>query len=141
MEISLNWLAIIIITLVTFFGGAFWHGPLFGKIWMKIHHGDKKYSEDEMKKMMEGMWKLMTAEFVASLFMIMTLAFLIVMLPVFSGIHLAFLVWIGFVVPTMTSVVLWGNDAKKYMLTKIVISSSFRLVSLLIAGYILSVWK
>jgi hypothetical protein len=53
------------------------------------------------------MWKIMLAEFVATFFMIMTLSFLIKIIPSMSGMHLAFLVWIGFILPTMTSTVIW----------------------------------
>lgn len=53
MEISLPWISIGIITIASMALGAIWHGPLFGKIWMKIHHGDKKFSDEEMKKAME----------------------------------------------------------------------------------------
>jgi hypothetical protein len=60
---------------------------------MKIHHGEREFSKEEMKKAMEGMWKIMLAEFISTFFMVMTLAFLIEILPAFSGVHIAFLVW------------------------------------------------
>ena len=50
---SLNWIAIIVCTLLSWVGGAVWFGPVFGKLWMRIHHGDKKMSDAEMKKSME----------------------------------------------------------------------------------------
>ncbi len=136
MEISLPWMNIGIMTIVCFALGALWHGPLFGKIWMKIHHGDKKFSDDEMKKAMEWMWKIMLTEFASTLMMITTLAFLTIILPQFSGVHIAFLVWIWFILPTMTSTIIWWNDEKKWMAIKIAISSLCRLVGLLLAGYI-----
>ena len=107
MEISLNWIAISVCTLIMFIGGAVWHGPIFGKLWMKIHHGDRKFTEEENKKLMEGMWKLILSEFIVSLFIIISLAFLIKMLPSLSGIHVGFLVWIGFVLPTLISSIIW----------------------------------
>ncbi len=140
MEVLLNWGAILVMTIVSFALGALWHGPLFGKLWMRIHHGEKKFTDAEMKKSMEGMWKIMLAEFVATLFMVTTLAFLIEMLPSFSGMHIAFLVWIGYVLPTMTSTVVWGGDAKKWMGTKIAISSICRLLGLVASGYVLGMW-
>jgi Protein of unknown function (DUF1761) len=140
MDVSLNWVGIVVMTVACFALGALWHGPIFGKLWMNIHHGDKKFTDIEMKKAMEGMWKLMLAEFIASFLMVMALDFLIEMLPSFSGVHIAFLVWIGYVLPTMTSTVVWGGDAKKWMCTKIVVSSVCRLLGLLATGYVLSVW-
>jgi hypothetical protein len=138
MAVTLPWMMIVIMTVAGFALGAVWHGPLFGKLWMRIHHGDKQFNEAEMAKLMVGMWKLMLAEFVATLFMVMTLAFLVEILPTYSGMHLAFLVWIGFVLPTMTSTVIWGGDVKKYMATKIAVSSICRLIGLVAAGYVFS---
>lgn len=140
MEVSLNWVAIATMTIASFALGAVWHGPLFGKLWMRIHHGDKIPSDAQMKMMMAGMWKIMLAEFVATFIMVMTLAFLIKMLPSMSGMHIALLVWFGYVLPTMTSTVIWGADAKKYMCTKIAVSSVCRLLGLLATGYVLAMW-
>ena len=144
MEIQLNWVAIIVITLVSFFFGAAWHGKyFFGDIWLRMHYGKTEFTEftdAEMKKAMEGMNIIMFAEFIATFLMVMTLAFLMKVLPGFSPWHVVFLVWIGFVLPTITSTVIWGADAKRWMMPKILISGSFRLMALLFAGYILSIW-
>lgn len=134
-------MAIAIITLISFFFGAAWHGKFFfGRLWMRIHHGKDDFTEAEMKKAMEGMWKNMLAEFISTLFMIMTLDFLTKIISGYSPLHIAFMVWLGFVLPTMTSTVVWGGDKREWMVTKILISASFRLISLLLAGYILSIW-
>ena len=138
MEVSLNWMMIVIMTIAGFALGALWHGPLFGKLWMRINHVAKQFSKAEMAKLMVGMWRIMLAEFIATFFMVMTLAFLIEILPTYSSIHLAFLVWIGFVLPTMASTVIWGADTKRYMATKIAVSSICRLIGLLATGYVLS---
>ena len=140
MDVSLNWVAILVMTVACFALGAVWHSALFGKLWMKIHHGKDSLNDAEMKKAIEGMWKIMFAEFVATFFMVVTLAFLIEMLPSFSGVHIAFLVWIGFVLPTMTSTVIWGADSKRYMATKIAVSSICRLIGLVASGYVLNMW-
>lgn len=138
--VTLNWIAIIISTVISFAIGAVWHGPIFGKLWMRIHHGKDSFNDAEMKKSMEGMWKLMVTEFVASLLMIIGLACIIRAIPEYSAIQNAFLIWVAFVVPVMTSTVIWGADAKKWMATKVAIASAGRLVSLLIAAYILAAW-
>lgn len=141
MDITLNWLAIIVITIVSFFGGAAWHGKyLFGKLWLRIHYGKDIFTDEEMKRAMEGMWKIMLAEFISTFFMVMTLDFLTKIIVGFSAVYIAFMVWIGFVLPSMISTVIWGNDPKKWMVPKILISGSFRLVALLFSGYILSIW-
>ncbi len=134
---GLNWTLIIIMTVASFAFASIWHGPLFGKIWMRIHHGDKKFSDAEMKKMMEGMWKIMVAEFVATLLMVIGLACIIRAVPSMNPLQTAFMIWLSFVLPSNLSAILWGNDPKNIMCTKVAISSICRLLSLLATAYFL----
>ncbi len=138
MEVALPWLQIILMTIVSWIVGALWFGPLFGKVWMKIHHGDKTLSNWEMESMKKWMVILMFIELLATFIIMMTLAFLTKMLPGFSGMHIGFLVWLGFILPMNVSNTLWWNDKKKMMLLKILVSSSYRLIMLILAGYIFS---
>lgn len=141
MDITLNWFAIIVVSIVSFFFGAAWHGKyFFGNTWMRIHFGKTDLTEAEIKRAMESMTIIMIVEFIATFFMVMTLDFLMQILPGFAPWHVAFLVWIGFVLPSMISTVIWGADAKKWMTQKILISGSFRLIALLLSAYVLSIW-
>jgi Protein of unknown function (DUF1761) len=81
MEISLPWLQIIIMTVLSWIGGALWFGPIFGKMWMKIHHGDKTLSKGEMEEAKKGMAVLMASELLATFVLMMTFAFLVQLLP------------------------------------------------------------
>lgn len=138
---QLNYIAIFVITLLAFFGWAFWHGPLFGKLWMKIHWGENTPSEKEQKEMMKGMWKLLLTEYIVTLFMVFSLAWLMQAIPEYSGIRIALISWIGFVVPMTVSNIIWGGDKKQYWIQKILITISYRLIVFIFAGYILSIWK
>lgn len=138
---SLNWLAIAVITVWSWMFGAVWFGPIWGKVWMRIHHGDRKFTDAENKEMMKGMWKLLVTEFIATALMIIGLACIIIAIPEYSGARNALMVWLAFVMPAGVSVVLWGNDAKKWMCTKIALIASNRLIALLVAGYVLEIWK
>jgi hypothetical protein len=138
---ELNWLAIALVTLGSWIFGALWFGPIFGKLWMRIHHGEKKFTESENKKLMEGMWKLLVTEFIMTALMIIWLACIIIAIPEYSGVKNALMIWLSFIMPAGVSVVLWGTDAKKIMFLKIVLIASNRLIALLAAGYILSIWK
>ena len=90
---------------------------------------------------MEGMWKLILAETVAIFLTIIGLACVIRAIPEYSGVQTAVMVWIAFTLPMATSAVLWGNDAKKWMATKIALMGSYRLIVLVIAGYLIDLWK
>jgi uncharacterized membrane protein YciS (DUF1049 family) len=50
------------------------------------------------------------------------------------------MIWLAFVMPECVSVVLWGNDKKSVMFEKILLSSSYRLIALIAAGYVLAIW-
>jgi glycerol uptake facilitator-like aquaporin len=131
-------MTIAIMTVVCFALGAVWHSTLFGKLWMRIHHGDRKISDVEMKEESKNMWKLLIPEFIATFLMIVGLACIIRAIPQYSGVQNAFLVWLAFVMPAITSSILWGNDKKSVMPIKIIISASYRLIGLLATGYVLS---
>ena len=107
---------------------------------MRIHHGDRKFSEAENKKLSEGMWKLILTELVASTLMVIGLACIIRAIPEYSGIQNGLMIWLAFVLPTLTSTVIWGGDEKKWMCTKIAVTGSYRLLALITIGYILSIW-
>lgn len=138
---SLNWLAIGVVSIGNFVLGALWFSVFFGKQWMWIHHGDKTPTEKEMKEMSKGMGVLMLSEFVATTLIIIGLTCIIRAIPGYSGVQTAFMVWLAFIMPMIVSTTLWGNDRREGRLLKVVLSSSYRLVALLAAGYILSMWK
>lgn len=86
------------------------------------------------------MWKLMVSEFAATLMMTIGLVLVIKSMPSYSGIESAIMVWLTFVLPMSVSNIIWGGDKKSDMANKIAIIIGYRLVILLIAGYILGNW-
>ena len=68
---SINWLAVLVSTLVFYGLGAIWYAPpVFGKAWMKAIGMDK----DSVKKDV-NMTKLFVTTFILSLIMVVNLAF------------------------------------------------------------------
>lgn len=104
---TLPWMLIAIMTVACFALGAIWHGPIFGKLWMRIHHGKDSFNAKEMEEATKGMWKLMVTEFVATFLMVIGLACVIRAIPAYSGMQTAFMLWLAFVLPTMVSTVIW----------------------------------
>lgn len=135
---SLNWVAIVGLTLLGFILGPIWYGPLFGKTWAKIHGMDCDMDEATKKKMMKGMWKLMLSEFISTFLMTTGLACIIRAIPEYSGIQSAFMVWLAFVLPMSVSNIIWGGDKKSDMPVKITLIVSYRLIVVFVAGYVLS---
>ena len=83
----------------------------------------------------------MVIELIASALMVIGLACIMGAIPEYSGVRNAFMIWFVFVLPTLTSTVIWGGDKKESMCTKIAITGSYRLIALLAIGYVLSVWR
>ncbi len=136
---TLNWIAIIVLSIAQFAVGSLWFWPLFGKTWMKIHHKTALTKAQE-QEMMKGMRKLMLTEFVASILITIALACLVAAIPTMPGRKIGLMIWIGFVLPMTASNVIRGNDDRKWMCTKIILAAGYRLVSLLTIGYVLSMW-
>lgn len=85
----------------------------------------------------KGLWKLLVPEIAACFAMVTALAYAVSTNPGTPGYVVGTFVWGGFVLPTYVTATLWGNDARNRMFAKIALSSSYRLLVLLLAGYAL----
>jgi len=136
---NINYLAVLVAAIAAIVIGSLWYSPiLFGNIWMKLSGITKEKMEKDKKK--GGMTKLYVVQIVASLVMACVLANLIALLGltgVVGGIQIAFLVWVGFVLPLLIGNVLWeGKSWALYLL-----NITYNLVNLIVMGIILAVWR
>lgn len=133
----INFLAIIIATVVQFIIGALWYSVLFGKLWGKIHDFDK-LSKDVQKKMVKSMGPFYAIQAVMTLITSFVLAIFIAFLPESWNIYaLAGFFWIGFVVPTQVSAVIFGGTDSKWILKKIAVQAGAAFFCLEAAAIIL----
>lgn len=138
---DINFLAIAIAVVLQFILGAVWYSPLmFGKIWMKIHDCDK-LSKDELQKMQKEMGPFYGLQLIVTSVTTVILAVFINALPQFSPFIIAFWFWLGFVVPTQVSAIIFGGDEKKWFLKKIVIIAGSALACLTVAAAVLTILK
>ncbi|MBI5733132.1 DUF1761 domain-containing protein [Candidatus Jorgensenbacteria bacterium] len=132
---SINCLAVLVAAIVNFVIGAAWHGPLFGKHWMRL----AGITHENMKAMKMTPKKAMTLGFVSVLVMTYVLAYFINALNITDvvGVFMfTFLVWLGFFATTLANSVLWeGKSAKLYLF-----NIAYQFVSLLITISILAFW-
>lgn len=135
---QLNFLAIILATVLQFVLGAVWYMPLFGKLWGKIH-GIDKLSKETQKKMMKGMGLLLAVQLVATLVTTVVLAIFLAYQPTWNAYAMAGFFWIGFVVPTQVSAVLFGGTNPKWVVTKIAVMAGGSLVCLEAAAFVLRI--
>lgn len=136
-QININLLAVLVSAIASMIIGAFWYSPLlFGKIWMELMKIDKKKLA-EMKK--KGVGKSYVIAFIGALITSYVLGYFIDYVGatgISQGTRTAFLLWLGFVVPTLLNSILWeGKPVKLYLL-----NISHHLVSLITMGAILVVW-
>jgi hypothetical protein len=118
---TVPYLAIAIATVLQFIFGAIWYTPIFGKVWGRIH-GFDNYSPEVQKTMMQGMWKLLLVQFLATIITSTVFAILLTGFPTDWNVYgLAVFFWLGFVVPTQVSAVLFGGTPPKWVITKIAI--------------------
>lgn len=133
---QLNFLAIIIATAVQFAIGAGWY-TLFGKLWGQIH-GFDKLPKTVQQKMMKSMGPFYAVQALVTLVTTVVLAIFIAYLPRdWNAYAMAGFFWIGFVVPTQVSAVIFGGTEPKWIVKKVAVQAGASLVCLEAAAIIL----
>jgi hypothetical protein len=130
---AVNWLAIIVGALSTFFIGGIWYSPaVFGKAWMK----ENGFTEESMKG--SNMVKIFGLAFVLALVASVNLAmFLGPDMDVTMGAFYGFLAGFGWVATFVGTHYLF--ERKSFRL--ILINAGYSIVSLTIMGAIIGAWK
>ena len=108
MLYEVNYLAVVVATVISFLFGWAWYGPVFGKKWMAL----MGYTKENMTSMKMKPITAMVLGFVSNLVMAYVVAMLAGLLGLsgFGGAFtLAFWVWLGFVATISMGSVLWEN--------------------------------
>ncbi len=136
----LNYLAIILATFVEFAIGAVYYGPVFGKLWGEIH-GFDKLSKETQDKMVKAMGPFYALQALVTLITTFVLAIFLVYQPTWNAYAMASFFWIGFVVPTQVSAVIFGGTKPEWVAKKIVLMACASLICLEVATVILHIWR
>lgn len=135
---TINWLGVLIATVISFIIGFLWYGPVFGKQWIKL---SKMSASDIAKAKQKGMAKPATLNFIGTLVMVIVFAQIINLLGVSTvgqGAVLGFWIWLGFFASTtLLGGVLWEN--KPWGL--FVLNGLYWLVNLKVVGILLVLWS
>ena len=137
--ISISLVSVIVAAVATFVIGFMFHGPMLGKLWMKlanIHPTGKEKFADMLPQM--G-WNML-----ANLVAAYCLAHLIAVYALYQGtsgsvtpgLCVAFIIWFGFIVTGSSMDTIWMGKSKKLWIFEVVAS----LVSFLVMGAILAAW-
>lgn len=138
---ELNYTLIIVASLAQFILGALWYSPLmFGKWWMEIMESTT-LTKEELKKLQKEMAPFYGLQFIITLISTFVLAMLIETLVIarldVDAYRVAGLIWLGFIVPTQIAGVIWGNTKRKFWWKQIFVMTSYQLLGLMIAAYLL----
>ena len=135
---ELNFLAILLASVLQFIFGAIWYMPIFGKLWGKIHGFDAK-SKTEQQKMQKGMGPLLLVQFIFTVVTTSVLALMMNGLPVeWNPYGIAGFYWLGFILPTQVSAVIFGGTEPKWIFKKIAIMAGAALCNMMIAAAVIS---
>ena len=134
MEVPIRYPAVLVAALASYLLGAIWYGPIFGNAWKKLT------GIPEMKPTPSAM----ILGFAGSFLMSFVLAHALVFAGAYmaaggtsAGLMCGFWNWLGFIAPVTLGVVIYEKKSWKLWL----LNNSYWLISLLVMGVILSVWK
>ena len=133
MALMINWLAVIVVTIIYFLIHFFWYFPIvFGNIWLKLVG---KESEPKSKIIRDTIIMIPTS-FVTVL-MIEVIIDLTGMNDILSALIISILLWVGFV----ATIGINQNNFNDRGVKLFLLEYGFYLIGFIIAGLILVVWQ
>lgn len=132
--LEINYAAIAVAAVAQFIVGGIWYMPLFGGLWGKIH-GFETFSPEAQAEMKKGMLPLLVAQFLLGLLTAGVLGLFYASLPQdWNVFGMAGFFWLGFMLPTNVSAVLFGGTAPKWVTAKILVSAGGSLACMMAAA-------
>ena len=129
----MNWLAVIVAAVIRFMIGGAWYMPLFGKRWRELQGIPEGASQ-------AGLGQAMAVGFVGDLVMAYILARFVGYygaVGFLDGLVVAFMAWLGFVATIMVGLIYYEKKPPEL----IAINLGYQLVSMLVMGVILTLWR
>jgi len=133
---GVNLVAVVITGLIGYAVAALWYSKaVFGKTWMKYSGMTKKKIDNEKKKGMGGRY---FTSFLTYVLIALVIGIFIQFYPrtVPYGLLTGFLMWVGFVLTTSVTNVLWEEGKHELW----VLHNGQYLLSFLVMGLILGIW-
>jgi Protein of unknown function (DUF1761) len=139
---AVNYLAVFVAAIVIFILGGLWYSPiLFAKRWIAL----QGRTEEQMRAQAAAanMPLMYASAFVCSFIIAWVMAHLIAHMGAVTEINaghgamLGFILWLGFAAPTSYATALFSGKPKQMWL----IDTTYNLVSFVLAGIILAVWR
>ncbi|HVV15004.1 MAG TPA: DUF1761 domain-containing protein [Candidatus Paceibacterota bacterium] len=141
MDLPINYLAVLAAAVASFVLGFLFHGPLFGKVWMKlanIHPTGKEKLSDMVPQMSWNLAaNLATAYVLAVVYLLVSSSPIFGIAGIWGGVACALLVWLGFLVTSSSIEVIWMGRSAKLWLFECACSAA----SMAAMGAIIAAWR
>lgn len=138
--LPINYVAVIVAALAMFIIGFLFHGPLFGKLWMKlanIHPTGKEKFSDMIPQMLKNFLANILCAYVLSVvYLFASTSPAMGGSGALNGMVCAFWIWLGFIVTGSSMDVIWMGKSKSLWCFEMVAS----LASFLAMGAIIAAW-
>ncbi len=138
---SINLFAVGASAIAAFIIGFLFHGPLFGKTWMRlanIHPTGNEKLKDMIPQMLWNLFiNFVTALVLVIFYSLISSSFYFIGTGVWGGVICSLLVWAGFLVTTTSIEVIWMGRSVKLWLFEC--ASSF--VVMFVMGLIIACWN
>ena len=132
MEVSINWVAVLVAAVVNMIVGSLWYGPIFGRAWKHM----MGFTDDMMKSMRLSAMQAMVGGFITALIMAYVLAYFVVIygaIDMQGAFELAFWIWLGFMATVTAGSFLWENKPFKLF----VLNAAEQLVALVLMAMVM----
>ncbi|MDB4939689.1 MAG: hypothetical protein JWO40_114 [Candidatus Doudnabacteria bacterium] len=135
---QVNFLAVLVASIVSIIIGSIWYGPLFGKMFIELS-GMNQWSPEKQAEMKKTMNLSYLGQFVASLVTFYVLALFINRIgqvSIMGGIVTALWIWLGFLVTQKFGETLWGGKMTLFWL-----NAGSSLLIYVAGGAIIGAWR
>ncbi|MES2314742.1 MAG: DUF1761 domain-containing protein [Patescibacteria group bacterium] len=139
--LPINVLAVLVAAVVAFVLGFLFHGPISGKLWMKLANihptGNEKFSDMVPQMLWNLLSNFVTAYVLAVIYLFASSSPFINTTGASAGIIVALWVWLGFLVTSSSIEVIWMGRSAKLWLFEVVCS----LIVMAAMGAIIGAWR
>lgn len=135
---QINWWAVLVAAIATFFLGAVWYSAIFGKLWVRM----QGWSDEQAKQIQASMNPAVFfgGMLVSYLILAVVIAMFVASLDlrtVAAGAMLGFLLWLG----VAAAIHMTGHLASNKPIGAFLIDTGFQLIYLIGMGAILAAWR
>jgi hypothetical protein len=136
VNVTINYLAVVIAAVISFVLGMIWHGPLFGKAWGAARGVTPEMTEKAKKEMPKFMVLIAVALLVVAWALAVVAGYL-KLVTVMQGVKLGLLCWFGF---ALTVAAVDGMMTSGRRMPQFLISAGSWLVTFVVSGIVVSYW-